>query len=275
MAMNPRLLVPRASYDPRRIDGLEGWWDAADASTLTLDSGRVATLADKSGNERHAVNSTSGSTQPDYVIAGQNGRNTVRFASASSQFLEAGEVGDWNFLHDGTKSFLFTVAKYFDSANPNAIGPFATTGGGGSTQIGFGYWYDDRASVSRNNALSVSINSGVSGTNVVGVSTNDKITPNAYVLLEILVDAGNVTADARLQVRVNGGAPFGGNTSTVAPSTSNSSYPLAFGRLQAAAPAFYFTGDLCEVIAYSQHPTTAFQLATRQYLAKKWGVTLA
>jgi hypothetical protein len=97
MAMNPRLLRP-SSFSPKSISGLalwldgsdaaslyttdagpgveaadeaeiaalaglEAWWDASDESTVTLDSGRIAGLADKSGNGRDAVNATTGTTQ--------------------------------------------------------------------------------------------------------------------------------------------------------------------------------------------------------------------
>jgi len=272
--MNNRLLVPRASFDPRRLAGLEGWWDAADASSLTLDSGRVATWADKSGKSRNAVNSTSGSTQPDYVIAAKNGRNVVRFASASSQFLQAGSVGDWNFLHDGTKASVFVVARCFDAADPAVLGVIVDTGSVSSAQVGLGIYFDDRP-VSRNDALVISGVRGSAGNLTVSSVQNNVLTPNTYVLIETNLDLGNATANLRALSRVNGGSQSGSNIFTNAPSTANSSYTLAFARGQSATPEAYFTGDICEVLMYSQHPTTAAQTAIRQYLAAKWGITLA
>jgi hypothetical protein len=87
-AMSPRLLRPLASgFNPRQIAGLLAWWDASDASTVTLDSGRVAELRDKSGNSRHATNAASGSTQPDYIAAGRNNLNVARYATADQTIL--------------------------------------------------------------------------------------------------------------------------------------------------------------------------------------------
>lgn len=277
MAMNPRLLRPKATFgfDPKTVSGLEGWWDAADASSVTLDSGRVSTWNDKSGNGRNAANSTSGSTQPDYVTGARNGKNVVRFAAASSQFLLAGSVGDWNFLHNGTNSFVAGVIRFFDSADPNAGGSFISTGGGTSNQTGFDMFFDDRASVSRNNALLIIVSRSVNQQFASLDATVDAITPNTFVLLETLLDGDNATAANRSRSRINGGTQFGSNAATNAPSTSNSSYTLALGRGQFATPALYFTGDICELLMYSQHPTADTQTAIRRYLAAKWGVTLA
>ena len=274
--MSPRLLRPRASgFNPKTVAGLEAWWDAADASSVTLDSGRVSTWNDKSGNGRNAANSTSGSTQPDYVTGARNGRNVVRFAAASSQFLLAGSVGDWNFLHNGTNSFVAAAVRCFDSADPNAGGSIISTGGGSSAQIGCDIIFDDRALVPRNNAFGVNISRAVSG-QFTAVDVNvDTLTPNTYVTFEVLLDGDNGTAANRVRSRINGGTQFGSNAATNAPSTSNSSYTLALGRGQFATPAFYFTGDICELLMYSQHPTADAQTAIRRYLAAKWGVTLA
>jgi hypothetical protein len=269
------LRLTASGFDPRKISGIEGWWDAADASTVTLDSGRVSTWADKSDKRRNATNSTSGSTQPDYVTAARNGRNVVRFAAASSQFLQAGSVGNWNFLHNGTNSSIFMVVRCFDSSDPNAGGSILSTGGGSSAQIGFDFFFDDRASVPRNNAVGVAVARSVTSQFTSNDATQDVLTPNTYAVCEVLLDGDNATAANRSRSRVNGGTQFGSNTFTNAPSTSNSSYTLAFARGQFATPGFFFTGDICEMLLYSQHPTTDAQAAIRRYLASKWGVTLA
>lgn len=50
MAMNPRLLVPRASFDPRSIAGLGLWLDASVNSSLTFNGSTVSEWRDLSGN---------------------------------------------------------------------------------------------------------------------------------------------------------------------------------------------------------------------------------
>ena len=66
-----------SAFDPTSIDGLALWLDAADTSTVTLDTG-VSVWADKSGNGRNASQST-GNNQPIYTAGGLNGKNVLTF----------------------------------------------------------------------------------------------------------------------------------------------------------------------------------------------------
>jgi hypothetical protein len=88
MPMNPRLLRPTASgFDPRRIAGLAGWWDASDSSTVTLDTG-VSALADKSGLGRNATQST-GNNQPAYGTTQLAGKNVMTFDGTNDTLVTA------------------------------------------------------------------------------------------------------------------------------------------------------------------------------------------
>lgn len=75
----------RALPAPKTISGLAVWLDASDAATITIATG-VSAWADKSGNSNNATQAT-GSAQPTVQTAAQNGKNTLRFTGASSQFL--------------------------------------------------------------------------------------------------------------------------------------------------------------------------------------------
>jgi hypothetical protein len=88
MPMNPRLLRPTAGtgFDPRKIVGLEAWWDASDASTITLNGSNVSEWRDKSGKGRHASQVT-GANQPAYSPTSWSGRPSVNFTRSSSHFL--------------------------------------------------------------------------------------------------------------------------------------------------------------------------------------------
>ena len=77
-AMNPRLLVPRASgFNPRSIAGLELWLDAADTSTIDVDTG-VIEWRDKSGRGTK-FRQNSGNNQPATGTQTMNGRNVIAF----------------------------------------------------------------------------------------------------------------------------------------------------------------------------------------------------
>lgn len=59
------------------------WLDAADASTITLNSTTVSQWNDKSGNSRNFSQATAGN-QPVYSINALNGKNVVNFVSSDS-----------------------------------------------------------------------------------------------------------------------------------------------------------------------------------------------
>jgi hypothetical protein len=102
MAMSPRLLRPLATgFNPRSIAGLSGWWDADDASTITLNSTTVSEWRDKSGNGRHATQATA-ANQPTYSTGEVNGRAALTMDAARTM-----EVSAWDFKDEATVFFVF------------------------------------------------------------------------------------------------------------------------------------------------------------------------
>lgn len=97
--MNNRLLRPRASgtLDPRTIANLALWLDANDSATLfdatsggslVGANGSVARWEDKSGNSRHATQSTP-NNMPARRVANQNGRDGLEFDGLNDTLLTA------------------------------------------------------------------------------------------------------------------------------------------------------------------------------------------
>lgn len=270
-------------YVPLTIPGLEAWFDASDIMSVTLDSGRVAELRDKSGKGRHSANSTSGSTQPDYVTAARNGRNVARFSAASSQKLTiASSTAAFNFLHNGTESYVVAVSSYATSDNPGVSYSLFGNGGGSSSAVGLIYYYAD-GGVGANNGLVATVARGVGGANNLAAATFnsagtaifaafDDIMPPQTTLLQEIVFSVNATALDRIRVRINGGSELTGNDRTGAASASNASYDFQLGMFGNNAGGL--EGDICELLIFSQAPTAAARTALRRYLAAKWGVTL-
>jgi hypothetical protein len=84
--MNPRLLRPRATgFNPRSIAGLNAWWDFSDSAQITLNSGNISQILDKSGSGRTASQGTA-ANQPEWTSNAQAGRSMVTF-NGSSRFL--------------------------------------------------------------------------------------------------------------------------------------------------------------------------------------------
>lgn len=78
MAMNPRLLRPTASgFNPKSIAGLEAWYAADVASSITIATG-VQQWSDLSGKGRHLTQAVT-NNQPAYNSVTLNGKPTVTF----------------------------------------------------------------------------------------------------------------------------------------------------------------------------------------------------
>jgi len=266
-----------ARFNPAEIPGLHSWWDASDAASVTLDSGRVSQLSDKSGNSRHLTNTTSGSTQPSYVTGGRNGLNVARFAAASVQRLSVqSSTATYRFLHNGTPSYFIAVTSYGDSGNPNAIHCLMATNSGASAQVGFFYAFEDRAAVA-NNAVNYGFHRGSTNSFVASfngeAAYKDIITPQLATVQEAMLDLSNATAANRFALRINGGSSIAANTFTASAVTSNSTGNFTVGAT--AANTSPMTGDVCELMLFNEQPTAAARDLIRRYLGAKWGVAVA
>lgn len=269
-----------STFDPRRIPGLAAWYDAADSASVTLDSGRVSQWSDKSGNARHATNTTSGSTQPSYTTAGRNGLNVLSFAAASVQRLSVpSSTATFKFLHDGTQCWWIAVSTYGASSNPNAFYILFATNSSASAQVGMYYGFDDRTGVG-DNGINAAVLRGVGGSYVVAADNGSTIkteyqniiTPQTVTVQEALMDVGNATAANRFALRINGGSALAANQYSAAASTANSTGNLTLGAT--SANTVPLQGDFCELMLFSQQPTAAARDLIRRYLGSKWGVTV-
>jgi len=73
-------------FTPASDGALNGWWDAADASTLTATGGLVSAWADKSGGA--ALSQPVSTQQPSTGVRSLNGLNVIDFNGA--RFLQRG-----------------------------------------------------------------------------------------------------------------------------------------------------------------------------------------
>jgi hypothetical protein len=91
MAMNPRLLRPRATgFTPKSISGLVAWWDAQVASSYDLQTG-VQNWRDLSGNG-HTVSQSTTNNQP--TLSTINGRTALLFDGTNDQLAASTVVLD-------------------------------------------------------------------------------------------------------------------------------------------------------------------------------------
>ena len=88
-------LVAVSGFTPATLSGLVGWWDAADASTVTIATG-VSEWRSKVGVFKATM--ATANNQPAYQSARQNGRNAIYFDGVNDQ------------MHIGDMSSLFPTA---------------------------------------------------------------------------------------------------------------------------------------------------------------------
>ena len=81
-------------FDPKSIANLSVWYDASDATTITLNGSNVSQWNDKSGNGYHASQSTS-ANQPAYVTNDRNGRPVVSFDGVNDSLVTSSFSNGW------------------------------------------------------------------------------------------------------------------------------------------------------------------------------------
>jgi hypothetical protein len=235
------------------VPGAALWLDASQQNTLFTDagvtpvktsSGAIYQWSDLSGNNRHAIQVTSGN-RPTW-LSPSNGRNGYGIMSfnGSSQYFAAtmpafadGYTVYCVFKHSGGAS------ESIYGLNPGTnniamITPYLQT-----TSFGVSQW----------------------GQAVTGTSTATAGTVYGCVIKydgshttgNFLVRASNATADVTGTMTQNLYTPAAG--------TAN------IGRLPNATQ--YFSATLMEFIIFSSQRSTADDTAMKNYLANKWGIT--
>ena len=269
---------PAGSVSPTQIAGLQLWLDGSDAATLydattggslVAADGAVARWQDKSGNGRHATQSTSGS-RPTRKTAIQNSLGVVRFDGSNDAMSISGSTATFKFLH-GTVATVIYVARYGTSADPNAQYCLISTGGASGNEIGYFHSYDDR-SPSANNSISSSAIRDAAGFRAWLNRVNNQVAPNAFIACSEVIDAGNETAANRSIVRINGGAAIQGNSLTNSPSGNDSQFDLTIGAIISSSPTAHMLGDIAEIIIYNSALSSTDRAAVESYLIAKWGV---
>ena len=269
---------PSGSVSPTQIAGLQLWLDGSDAATLydattggslVAADGAVARWEDKSGNGRHATQSTSGS-RPTRKTAIQNSLGVLRFDGSNDWLSIASSTATFKFLH-GTVATVIYVARYGTSADPNAQYGLISTGGASGNEIGYFHSYDDRSAEANNSILSSAIRDAA-GFRAWLNRVNDQVAPNTFIACSEVIDAGNATAANRSIVRINGGAAIQGNSLTNSPSGNDSQFDLTIGAIVSSSPSAHMAGDIAEIIIYGSVLSGANRAAVESYLMSKWGI---
>lgn len=140
------------AFDPRTVPGMELWFDASDASTITIDTG-VRAWSDKSGNGRNA-SQTATNSQPAWTQNARANKPVLTFDGLNdSLYIPVLDLSAWtifivcNRTAGVTNASLLQLAKASFSTetalvglnNDSAVGPLLVgSGSTGSAKYGKG-----------------------------------------------------------------------------------------------------------------------------------------
>jgi hypothetical protein len=267
MPMNNRTMRPLASaWTPKAVPGLFAWYDFADSSSITLNSGNISQINDKSGNGKTMTQATA-AAQPAMTFNALNGRSAATFTG--TQWLQSATAADWKFLHYGSdKSMVFVVLKgNGDGSNIyEVLGTTVTIAepglilywSGGDLVVG-AQTVTTNGTANYAETFFVDLFTGRQGVCVIG-------DPSASDGYDRLLMARNNDRNA---------ADMSFNEYDYGPQDSNPNYPLTLGRSGTGTGNFTpFNGIIAEVIVYKR--SSAFTASERarvfDYLAAKWAL---
>lgn len=251
------LVTVNSSWTPASIDDLFAWYRS---DTVTLSSGKVSQLTDKSGNGRHATQATP-ANRPAYSATG--GLNNLPYFSTTESYstgtgLSAGTTGTWNFLHNGTGATVFVVAKTTGIYWLWLMGTQAT----GISNIG----YSISSTSDPGNQLSISVGNG---TNVVaGFGLNGLIIdPSTYHKFISSYKTATTTYGDALYVKVDNRDMA--TPASRSPSSSNSG---ALGIGYGGTGLYPATSEFHEIIIFNRQLSSTEIAQVEEYLYNRYGI---
>lgn len=259
MSMSPRLLRPRATgFNPKSISGLAFWLDGNDSSTVTLVSGAVSQWSDKSGSAspRNFTQSTANNRPTTTTV---NGKTAIKFDGSNDS------LGNTT-ADDPANRTIFAVA--LRGAGTGLEGFY----GGSKQNIVANGWYDTLGFTATNGFPIFCLRHETAGASFRHVATSASTTvPTVFRLqwIKSEVDAANYAGVVR---RANGAAD-NANSSNLA-NYATGVYLGAMNQTPASGVyANFFSGTLCELLAYDAFLTASQCTSVENYLKAKWGVS--
>jgi hypothetical protein len=259
---------PSVTVHPTQITGLQLWLDASDASTLfdattggslVAADGGVARWEDKSGNGRHATQSTS-ANRPARKTAIQNGLDVLRFDGSNDFLAIPSSTAAFKFFHSSQSTF-FCVFRHtqIETAAFAFIFMNRVAGSGGYVNyLGSG---NLRLQISNQNNEDV----------VLNTTGNNYIPSNTFAAYSIVTNVSASPASARSAIRKNSSSIVTANEYDAAPSSNDASANTHLG--SSTTPGNYWNGDIAEIIIYNSALSDAMRAAVESYLIAKWAIT--
>jgi hypothetical protein len=225
------------------------WLDAADVSTITLNGSTVSQWNDKSGNNRHVSQATTGQ-QPTWNATGLNSKPILTFDGSNDVLLNA-SVGASGLSNVSIVSVFRQISGGASEDHQINIGQTGTTGKvrgfyrePSGTNLQFGGW----ASIATS-----TLSLDVGGTHHIFGFANSALSGAGNMLLMKDGSTQTLTTSAALDTTLDG---------------------FSVGSLQGAAISTYYSNiSVAEIVVLYSTITTTDRQKLEGYLAHKWGLT--
>jgi len=235
-----RMMRFGGGFSPASNPGLALWLDPSDSSSVTLDTGKVSQVADKSGNSRHFSQATA-ANRPTIASAAINGLDTLAHAAGTAQYLEGPSL---SALSEGEAFIVVQLDPGYDSGSALGLWHFGSPGDSGYFPFSDGTVYDSFGSTTRR---------------TVGDPAPTLTSPRCF---SVISTASEFTAS------LDGAELFTDPTNTVGWDTV--SYIGRNGTIGNG-----LVGKIAEVIVYGQRLTATERNRVKAYLNAKWGLSIA
>jgi hypothetical protein len=277
-------ISPWYTLDPTSITGLQLWLDASDGTSLydetsggspVVATGMVRRWLDKSGNGRHAIESTNGPTRRINV---QNGLSTLDFDGTNDTLQIPSSQSTFAFLHQSSQATVFCVYRpTYASLAGNEFHGILDTGSRSGLTPGV------QLSFNNNNSQGIDwrvngVDQG-SGTFRVISQVASGAPNNSFLLVAIVTDNENATTASRALMYRNGGSASGTvvgspfDSGGVSAGNSGRNFTISgSGTATGASTSQFFNGDIGEIIIYNSALSDDDRTAVNQYLMSKWGI---
>lgn len=249
MPMDNRLLRPRASgFNPASIAGIVHWWDANDASTLTLVSGAVSEWRSKAGTLTAATQSVANNRPATTTV---NGRTAILFDGSNDGFDFTG-----TFRTDET--WIIATAQTADQSGTRALVNDGADGHGfnhakaAAGRIIDTTWGGFTEGVGRLRPLWSS-------------NSADPFGPAVTSVVRSTAGGGFVF--------INGTQRSSVINSATSFTTSGSVRMQRIGYY--GSTLFQLQGWIAEILCFDRAISASDRLKVERYLGKKWGITVA
>lgn len=237
----------------------------------TQSGGLITYATDLSGNSADIEQGTV-ANQPTATAGGLNGKLVATFDGSTEYMTATSAASYFNFLHNGTNSTVWIVAKSGTVANPDTAYTVFGNGGASTTTRGATAFYDDRSSSTRNNQLRVNATKGTVGQSVISAGSDDSLTPNAFHFLRVELDCDDGTPANRCLRVIDGTAETRVNAEANGASASDASYVMNYGRTPVSGGLFYLDGDIAEIIILNRFATAGEITRIQTYFNNEWGL---